>query len=127
MKLLYLYIFIISTTVVFSTNAIFKIIYDHQAGAYERTKANAIRLGKIKKATTKVSCHVENGVMILELMRHDLSDRLEFSVPGMTSCEIDNDHFEIEFVKKGCGFSWRDGGLGFVAGVASGATVCLLK
>jgi len=106
---------------------VYKIIYKHQAKDYEFTKANAIRLGKIKKATTQVKCHVENGVMILELMRHDLSDRLEFTVPGMMSCNIDDDHFEIEFVKKGCGFSWRDGGIGYAAGVITGATICLVK
>lgn len=103
------------------------LIPDDKVPAYQRVKADAARLAKILRAKTTLKCRVEDGILIFETTRHDLKDRHEFAIDGIISCSIEDHRFEMEYREKGCGFSFRDSGLGFGAGFVAGVVACLVK
>ncbi len=104
---------------------IYKIIYEHDAQAYENTKKNARRLADIIAAKGEISCNADGESLSISTLRHDLRDSWTFMIYGINGCEIKNGKIRLELARE-CPFSWNNAGVGFMGGYLAGFGACRL-
>ena len=94
---------------------------------FKKMEADALRLAKILKATAKtVHCRVENGTMVVTMMRHDLKTDWEIKIEGATECLVESKTIKLERIEPSPSFGqcFYQTGPAFALGMAAGAGLC---
>lgn len=94
---------------------------------FKKMEADAYRLAEILKATAKtVHCRVENGTMVVTMMRHDLKTDWEIKIEGATECLVESKTIKLDRIVPSPSFGqcFYQTGPAFALGMAAGAGVC---